>query len=37
MKVTPIFKQIDPNHPQLKEIITASIGNPTADKINVSA
>jgi GNAT superfamily N-acetyltransferase len=34
MKVTPIFKQIDPNHPQLKEIITASIGSPTADKIN---
>ena len=34
MKVTPIFKQIDPNHPQLKEIITASIGNPTASKIN---
>lgn len=34
MKITPIFKQIDPNHPQLKEIITASIGSPTADKIN---
>ena len=34
MKVTPIFKQIDPNHPKLKEIITASIGNPTAEKIN---
>lgn len=34
MNVTPIFKRVDPNHPQLKEIITASIGNPTADKIN---
>lgn len=34
MNIVPIFKQIDPNHPQLKEIITASIGNPTADKIN---
>lgn len=34
MNLTPIFKQIDPNHPQLKEIIAASIGNPTADKIN---
>lgn len=34
MNVTPIFKQIDLNHPHLKEIITASIGNPTADKIS---
>jgi GNAT superfamily N-acetyltransferase len=34
MNVTPIFKRVDPNHPQLKEVITASIGNPTADKIN---
>ncbi len=36
MNVTPIFKQIDPHHPQLKEIITASIGNPTAEKINTA-
>lgn len=34
MNITPIFKQIDPNHPQLKEIIIASIGNLTEDKIN---
>ncbi|ASK79121.1 hypothetical protein CF386_08605 [Paraphotobacterium marinum] len=34
MNVTTIFKKIDPNYPQLKEIIATSIGNPTADKIN---
>lgn len=34
MNIMPIFKRIDLNHPHLKEIITASIGNPTAEKIN---
>lgn len=34
MNIMPVFKQIVTNHPQIKEIITASIGNPTADKIN---
>lgn len=34
MNIAPVIKQINPKDPQLKEVIKASIGNPTDEKID---